>query len=66
MPGMDDSDRTVEYRSIEYYSMCESDKARIKKMQKMGIPTPHDPKSNPEDVGTMDSIGFGLIGFERL
>jgi hypothetical protein len=31
--------------------MCQKSKERIKKMQAEGIPTPHDPKEKPEDVG---------------
>jgi len=38
------SDHTVEYTSIDYHSMCQKSKDRIKKMQKEGIPTSHDPK----------------------
>ena len=43
-------DHTVEYRSIDYYSMCEKSKARIKAMQEAGIPTRHDPQDSPEKV----------------
>ena len=32
-------EHTVEYRSIDYYSMCEKSKAKIKAMQDAGIPT---------------------------
>lgn len=53
------SDHTVEYTSIDYHSMCESSKARIKQMQKEGIPTRHDPKKTPEEVGKME--GYSII-----
>ena len=53
------SDHTVEYTSIDYHSMCEKSKARIKKMQAEGIPTSHDPKEKPEDVGK--SEGYTMI-----
>ena len=46
-----DDKHTVEYTSIDYHSMCQKSKARIKKMQAEGIPTSHDPKDKPEDVG---------------
>ena len=48
---MKNKDHTVEYTSIDYHSMCQKSKERIKKMQEQGIPTPHDPKEKPEDVG---------------
>ncbi len=50
---------TVEYTSIDYHSMCQKSKARIKKMQDEGIPTSHDPKKKPEDVGK--SEGYTMI-----
>ena len=43
-------EHTVEYRSIDYYSMCEKSKAKIKSMQDAGIPTMHDPKATPEET----------------
>lgn len=55
----DKSDHTVEYTSIDYHSMCESSKARIKKLQKEGYPTQYDPKKNPEEVGKME--GYSVI-----
>ena len=42
---------SVAYTSIDYHSMCQKSKARIKDMQAQGIPTSHDPKDKPEDVG---------------
>ncbi len=54
-----DKDRTVEYTSIDYHTMCEKSKARIKAMQAQGIPTPHDPKKKPEDVGK--SKGYSIF-----
>ena len=56
---MNDDKHTVEYTSIDYHSMCEKSKDRIKKMQKEGIPTSHDPKKKPEDVGK--SKGYTMI-----
>lgn len=53
------SDHTVEYTSIDYHSLCERSKERIKKRQAEGIPTPHDPKEKPEDVGK--SEGYTMI-----
>ena len=54
-----DDKHTVEYTSIDYHSMCQKSKERIKKMQAEGIPTPHDPKEKPEDVGK--SEGYTMI-----
>jgi hypothetical protein len=56
---MKDDKHTVSYTSIDYHSMCERSKDRIKKMQKEGIPTPHDPKEKPEDVGKHE--GYSII-----
>lgn len=53
------SDHTVEYTSIDYHSMCQKSKERIRKMQNEGIPTPHDPKKKPEDVG--QSKGYSIF-----
>ena len=52
------SDHTVEYTSIDYHSMCQKSKERIKKMQAEGIPTPHDPKDKPEDVGKREGYSI--------
>jgi hypothetical protein len=46
-----DDKHTVSYTSIDYHSMCQKSKDRVKKMQADGIPTPHDPKDKPEDAG---------------
>lgn len=56
---MKDKDHTVSYTSIDYHSMCEKSKNRIKRMQKEGMPTPHDAKDKPEDVGK--SEGYSMI-----
>jgi len=53
-----DSDHTVEYTSIDYHSMCQKSKDRIKKMQKEGYQTPYDPKDSPEKVG---EDGYSII-----
>lgn len=58
---MKDKDHTVSYTPIEYYSMCELSKRRIKEMQKQGIPTKYDAKDKPEDVGKIDSYSFMMI-----
>ena len=52
---------TVEYTSIDYHSMCQKSKERIKKMQAEGIPTPYDPKKKPEDVGKRE--GYSILFF---
>jgi hypothetical protein len=54
------SDHTVEYTSLDYHSMCEKSKGRIKRMQKEKIPTSHDPKEKPEDVGSNDR-GYSIF-----
>ena len=56
---MNDDKHTVSYTSHDYHSMCERSKDCIKKMQKEGIPTPHDPKDKPEDVGK--SNGYSIF-----
>jgi len=56
---MKDKDHTVSYTSIDYHSMCQKSKDRIKRMQKEGIPTSHDSKDKPEDVGK--SEGYSMI-----
>ena len=43
-------EHTVEYKSIDYYSMCEKSKAKIKAMQDAGFSTPYDAKSTPEET----------------
>ena len=56
---MKDKEHTVSYTSIDYNSMCQRSKERIKKMQAEGIPTPHDSKDKPEDVGK--SNGYSIL-----
>ena len=58
---MKDKDHTVSYTSIDYHSMCEKSKERVKKMQDEGIPTPHDPKDKPEDAGKRE--GYSVLFF---
>jgi len=58
---MKDKDHTVSYTPLDYYTMCESSKRRIKEMQNQGIPTEYDAKDKPEDVGKMDSHSFMMI-----
>lgn len=48
---MANKEHTVSYTSIDYHSMCQKSKDNIKRMQAEGIPTPHDSKEKPEDVG---------------
>jgi hypothetical protein len=55
------SDHTVSYTSIDYHSMCEKSKDRVKKMQAEGIPTPHDPKDKPEDADKRE--GYSVLFF---
>ena len=56
---MKDNDKhTVSYTSIDYHSMCQRSKERIKKMQAEGIPTPYDSKDKPEDVGKRDGYSI--------
>jgi hypothetical protein len=60
MKNKDNKDKhSVSYTSIDYHSMCQKSKERIKKMQAEGIPTPHDPKDKPEDVGK--SNGYSIF-----
>ena len=56
---MNDKDHSVSYTSIDYHTMCQRSKDQIKKLQSQGIPTPHDPKDKPEDVGKRD--GYSII-----
>jgi len=56
---MNDKDHSVSYTSIDYPSMCQRSKDRIKKMQAEGIPTSHDPKDKPEDVGKRE--GYSIL-----
>jgi len=56
-----DKDHSVSYTSIDYHSMCQKSKERIRKMQEQGIPTPHDPKDKPEDVGKRE--GYSILFF---
>jgi hypothetical protein len=53
-------EHTVEYRSIDYYSMCEKSKAKIKAMQDAGISTMHDPKKTPEET-EQKMAGYSVI-----
>ena len=57
-------DHTVEYRSIDYYSMCEKSKKQIKAMQDAGFSTMYDPKATPEEtqVNNMNGMnGYSVI-----
>lgn len=58
---MKDKDHTVSYRPLEYYSMCETSKRRIKEMQDQGFSTKYDAKENPEDVGKIESYNFRIV-----
>jgi len=55
---MKDKDHSVSYTSIDYHSMCQRSKDQIRKMQAAGIPTPHDPKDKPEDVGKREGYSI--------
>ena len=59
----DRPEHTVEYRSIDYYSMCEKSKRQIMEMQKMGMPTRHDPKSTPEETEQGHMGGYSIMMF---
>ena len=54
-------DHTVEYKSIDYYSMCEKSKAKIKAMQDAGFSTPYDAKSSPEETEMPKMGGYSVI-----
>jgi hypothetical protein len=56
---MNDKDHSVSYTSIDYHSMCQRSKDQIKRMQSQGIPTSHDPKDKPEDVGKRE--GYSIL-----
>ena len=52
---------TVEYKSIDYYSMCQKSKDKIKAMQDAGFSTPYDAKSTPEKTEMPKMGGYSLI-----
>lgn len=54
-------DHTVEYRSIDYYSMCEKSKANIEAMQDAGFSTPYDAKSTPEETEMPKMGGYSIM-----
>ena len=51
---------TVSYTSHDYHSMCQKSKDQVRKMQAMGMTTPHDPKDKPEDVAKKDR-GYSIF-----
>jgi len=53
-------EHTIEYTSIDYHSMCQRSKDRVKRMQNEGIPTSHDSKEKPEDVGKSKG-GYSIL-----
>ena len=55
---MSNDKHTVSFTSIDYHSMCQKSKSQIKKMQEQGIPTSHDPKKKPEDVGKREGYSI--------
>ena len=60
-------EHTVEYRSIDYYSMCEKSKAKVKAMQDAGFSTMYDAKSTPEETeihnnGNMGGFSVVMMG----
>lgn len=57
---MSNKEHTVSYTSIDYHSMCQRSKDQVRKMQAMGITTPHDPKDKPEDVAKKDR-GYSIF-----
>jgi hypothetical protein len=52
---------TVEYRSIDYYSMCEKSKQQVKSMQDAGYSTMHDAKATPEEAESKGMGGYSII-----
>ena len=58
---MNDKDHSVSYTSIDYHTMCQRSKDQIKKLQSQGIPTSHDPKDKPEDVGKSEGYSVFFI-----
>ena len=52
-------EHTVEYRSIDYYSMCEKSKAKVKAMQDAGFTTMYDAKSTPKETEVHNQNGMG-------
>ena len=59
---MEDKGHTVEYTSIDYHSMCEKSKSRVKEMQKAGYQTMHDAKKTSEEVGKRDGYSIIMMG----
>ena len=55
-----DDKHKVSYTSIDYHSMCQKSKDQVRKMQQMGMTTPHDPKDKPEDVAKKDR-GYSIF-----
>ena len=49
------------YRSIDYYSMCEKSKAKVKAMQDAGMSTIYDAKSTPEETELPKMGGYSVI-----
>jgi hypothetical protein len=54
-------DHTVEYRSIDYYSMCEKSKKKVKDMQDAGFSTIFDAKSTPEETEKKEMGGYSIV-----
>lgn len=54
-------DHTVEYRSIDYYSMCEKSKKQVKAMQDAGFSTIHDSKATPEETQASNMGGYSVV-----
>ena len=57
-----DKDHTVSYKPIDYYCLGETQKARVREMEKAGISTHYDSASTPEAVeGHVAKRGLGGI-----
>ena len=54
-------DHSVEYKSIDYYSMCQKSKDKIRAMQDAGFSTPYDAKSSPEQTEMPKMGGYSVI-----
>lgn len=53
--------RTVSYRSIDYFSMCEKSKKEIKAMQDAGISTAFDKKATAKETEVAKNGGYAVI-----
>ena len=52
---------TVSYRSIDYFSMCENSKSKVKAMQEAGFSTIYDKKATPEETDVSKNGGYSIV-----